>query len=273
MDREVFNRFRDIVHAEAGISLGEEKQSLLANRISKRLTKLGLKSEREYLEIIETDLNGLEMLQLIDAISTNVTYFWRESAHYDFYSNELKRLLLERREIKVWCAASSSGEEPFCLAAVAHMRMKEAGGGSPAKNGSVKILGTDISTKVLAIANTGLYDPKQLRDTPADLTKKYFPIRRIENEERVVVAQELRDMVTFKKLNLSRMPFPLKGNLDFIFCRNVMIYFDKALREKIVDEFTRLLRPEGFLVISHSENLMGLQHSLKSTQPGVYQRC
>lgn len=267
MDQDVFNRFRSIIHSEAGISLGPEKQSLLANRISKRLIKLGIASERDYLQVVESDLSGDELLQLIDAISTNVTYFWRESDHFDFFREKLVELVPQQREIKVWCAASSSGEEPFCLAAVAHSVLSQA-----RSSHSVKILATDISTKVLNLATRALYDPKQLRDTPPELCKTYFPIRKIDGEDKVTVREELREIVVFKKLNLSKFPYPLKGGIDFIFCRNVMIYFDKNLREQIVKEFTRLLKPGGFLVISHSENLMGLTHELHTVQPGVFQR-
>ena len=265
MDRQVFERFREIILAESGISLSGEKMSLLANRISKRLTKLGLDSEGEYLQIIETDAEGAELLQLIDAISTNVTYFWRESAHFEFFESALKTLAPQGREIKVWCAAASSGEEPFCLAAVAHRALEQS-------SSKVRILGTDISTKVLNFAVKAEYDPKQLRDTPRELRSRYFPICNIDGEDRVTIAAELKQLVTFRKLNLSRFPFPLKGNLDFIFCRNVMIYFDKQLRQKIVKEFERLLKPGGYLIISHSENLMGLDVQVKSVQPGVYQR-
>jgi chemotaxis protein methyltransferase CheR len=268
MDRQVFERFREIVQREAGISLGAEKHTLLANRISKRLMKLGVSSEREYLEIIESDLEGPELLQLIDAISTNVTYFWREQAHFEFLAQDLNQRRMEGREIKIWCAASSSGEEPFCLAAVAHRWLQQ-----PGTRAKVRILATDISTKVLGVANLALYDPKQLRDTPAEFARRYFPVKNVDGESRVVVDEALREMVAFRKLNLSKFPFPLKGDLDYIFCRNVMIYFDKELRQQIISEFTRLLRPQGVLVISHSENLMGISQTLKSVQPGVYRKC
>ncbi|RMG43643.1 MAG: protein-glutamate O-methyltransferase CheR [Candidatus Dadabacteria bacterium] len=266
MDQKVFCALRDIIYRESGITLNDRKRLLLANRIKKRLRALDLNNEREYLEIIELDVEGRELAHLIDAISTNHTFFFREKAHFDF----LEKVLEEYRsaskgEVKIWCAAASSGEEPYTIAMVA----EEVLGGSSC---NVRILATDICLDVLKQALRGCYRESQLREMPPELRAKYFIPLESSSERLVQVRDSLKKKVLYKKLNLAKFPYPLKGPLDIIFCRNVMIYFDDELRSRIVTEFKRLLRPGGYLIVGHSEALSAANHGMETVQSAVYRK-
>ena len=256
-------KLRGIVERESGISIGEDKLELLRNRIRKRLRALGVSSEREYLDILETDLDGRELVHLLDVVSTNHTFFYREPEHFRIFRELMVRLRTERTtEIRIWCAASSSGEEPYTLAMICDEVLAGSAVGA-------KILATDISTSVLAKAVRGVYREDQLAKLPQALRTPYFhPLH--DEDENWEVVPSIKKMVIFKKLNLSKFPFPLTGPLDIIFCRNVMIYFDLELRGRIIRECERLLAPGGHLFLSHSENLLGVQHHLKGLEVGVY---
>ena len=267
MEHNTFQRFRDIIYQESGISLGDEKASLVMNRISKRLCALGIPTEKQYLEVIESNLDGEELMELIDCISTNVTYFYREQQHFVFFDSLLKEWKLQhKKSARIWCAASSSGEEPYSIA----MCVAEVFG---LGRMDCKILATDICTRVLKKAVRGRFDPKQLRDLPQAWCTKYFSsVDDVNDVDALQIDPQLQKLVTFRKLNLSRVPYPLKGPLDVIFCRNVMIYFDLSLRKQLIKEFSRLLAPNGYLIVGHSENLLGIEHNLKSVQSGVYRK-
>ncbi len=266
MDSDVFNHFRSLIHREAGIFLNDEKKTLLANRIGKRIRELGLSSEGDYLRILEVDATGEELVRLIDAVSTNVTHFYRESDHFETFAKILQQYGNQgRNEIKVWCSASSSGEEPYTLAMVVREHYLRPGR-------SCKILATDISTKVLRIALAANYEEEQLAKLPPHYRKAHF-IKTDESTERPwQVHPETRELVFFRKLNLSKFPFPLKGPINVIFCRNVMIYFDLPLRRRIIAEFGRLLEPGGYLFLSHSENLLGIDHSFETIGGSVFRK-
>ncbi len=265
MDKETFQHFRTLIEGQCGIHLADEKHQLLANRIQKRMRSLSLSDHRQYLEIVESDLNGQELMRLLDVVSTNTTYFYREEKHFEIFGKMLEDMrATTRQEIKVWCAASSSGEEPYTLAMTVAEHYK---GKAP-----VKILATDISTKVLAHAVAGRYEEVQLDKLPDRYIEKYFVQQEEGGRNYYHVIPELAQAVSFKRLNLAEHPLPLRGDLDFIFCRNVMIYFQIELRQKLISEFTRLLKPGGFLFLSHSENLLGITHTLKNYATAVYQK-
>lgn len=264
MEPAIFNKFRKIIFKESGISLGNEKVSLLANRISKRLRALKLSDETQYLKIIETDASGDELAELIDCVTTNVTYFWRESAHFDYVIAKCQEWSKTgKREVKIWSAASSSGEEPysiaFCLSE--HLDLKKC---------DAKILATDLCSKVLRHAIEGRYQEKQLKDVPDLYLKKYCSHENHKGLKMVSVDKRCKDLVVFRKFNLSTFPYPLKGPFDIIFCRNVMIYFEVELRARLVNEMSKLLSPGGALIIGHSENLLGIEHPLESVKSGIY---
>ncbi|MHB8079293.1 MAG: CheR family methyltransferase [Candidatus Krumholzibacteriia bacterium] len=267
MNQQLFRQFADIAYARAGIRLNDGKESLVSARIAKRIRALGLGSDREYLEFLQADESGEELVQFLDVISTNFTFFLREPDHFDLLAAHLRACVDEgRRELTIWSAASSTGEEPYSLAITA----LEALEGSGAR---VRILATDISTRVLATAGRGVYDAARLEKLSRAQRAKYFErLQTPDGEESYVVRPEVRKLLVFQRLNLARPPFPMKGPFDAIFCRNVMIYFDAPVRQGLVREFERLLGPGDPLMIGHSESLTGLQTRLLTIQPSVYRR-
>jgi chemotaxis protein methyltransferase CheR len=266
VDNSTFNQFRAIIEKESGIHLSDEKRTLLSNRVQKRLRALKLGSPEEYLKIIELDVSGEELVELIDVVSTNVTYFYREHDHFtqlgkifDRYSDGGKS------KIRVWCAASSSGEEAYTISMIAHEHL-ELG------QVDFKILATDICTRVLRKAVRGRYIDKQVEKLPAELKGRYLIPIDEDGEREWQVTPELARPITFKKLNLAEFPYPLKGPIDLIFCRNVMIYFDAPVRSRATAEFFRLLAPGGKLFLSLSENLLGFSHGFQSRGPAIYEK-
>lgn len=263
METKTFEAFRKIIYEESGIVLTPEKRSLLSARVQKRLKKLGIRDESEYLSIIELDVSGEELAELIDTISTNVTYFYRESEHFTQLRQILKKFVAEGQDdIKIWCAAASSGEEPYTIAI-------EASESLDPRKSKFSILATDICSKVLQKAVLGAYPESIVEKIPEDLKGKYFEWK---EPDLWVVKPQLRQKILFKKLNLISQPFPLKGPLHIIFCRNVMIYFDVQTRQKIVAEFYRLLRPGGYLILSHSENLIGISANFEKLGSSIFRK-
>jgi chemotaxis protein methyltransferase CheR len=263
MNDQVLEQLRKLIHRESGIFLPKEKDRLVQNRVMKRLRALGLANEKEYLRIIELNRDGSELVELLDAVSTNVTYFNREPDHFD----ALKRILSEyraqgRRSVRIWCAASSSGEEPYTLAITANEALD-------LRHTECRILATDISMTMLSRAARGEYDLEQTSMLPPKIVERYF---RHCGEGRVEVAAELRRLLSFKRLNLAKHPLPLRGPIDVIFCRNVMIYFDAALKKQLAGEFYRLLQPGGHLFLSHSENLLGTDQPFQRAGAGVFKK-
>lgn len=265
MDPKTFAEFRELIYSESGIALGKDKAPLLLNRISRRLRKLQLDSPEAYLTIVRSGSGGEELNFLLEAISTNTTHFFREKHHFTIFQERLRKLVAGgAQQIRVWCAASSSGEEPYTLAMVAN----ETLGGAKV---DFRILATDLNVEVLRQAVEGVYEPQQLREAPQSYIDKYFTRKKGERgSHEFHVAPKLKELIVYKKLNLTHQPFPMKGPFDIIFCRNVMIYFDRPVRQTIITEFERLLSPGGLLVLSHSENLLGIEHSLESNGQSTY---
>ena len=254
---------RDIVERESGIQIGDQKIELLKNRIRKRLKVLRIQDETQYLQIIQSDLGADELIHLLDVVSTNHTFFWRENAHFPIYQSLMGQIAGNgQKEIKTWCAASSSGEEPYTLAIINEQLDKQYSCES-------KILATDISTDILYRAHQGYYPTSSVKALP-ETYQSFFD--GVPGSDFRTPRAEIKKHVVFKQLNLAKFPFPLKGPIDIIFCRNVMIYFTADLKQQIIDEFYRLLRPGGYLFISHSENLLGIKHTMQSKAVGVYQK-
>ncbi|NLF26040.1 MAG: chemotaxis protein CheR [Deltaproteobacteria bacterium] len=265
MQRKDFDRLRYIIYEACGISLSKDKIPLVVNRISKRQRALGIKSQQEYLRIIEEEKDPEEFVKFIDAISTNTTYFYREKQHFELLTELFKKDSSKGREIKLWCAAASSGEEPYTLAMTACESLN-------LRRTPFRMLATDICTKVLDRAVMGRYTEKQVENIPKLLRQKYFDREATGKEKYFQATAQLRELILFKRLNLSKFPYPVRGPFDYIFCRNVMIYFDAPLREKVINAFYSLLRRGGYLFIGHSENLLGLQHSFKGVQASVFRK-
>lgn len=264
MDDKIFNAFRDLVYKKSGITISEGKIALVAARVAKRMRELQINDEEAYLDLVQSEKNEDEIVHLLDVISTNVTSFFREENHFEV----LTKLLTEWKEagakkFRIWCAAASSGEEPYTLA----MTLSEV-----IANTSIdaKILATDISTRVLAKCQNGVYNKDKVESIPAELLKRYFtPVKQVSGT--VFSANDsLRSLINFTRLNLSETPFPMHGPFDAIFCRNVMIYFDNTVRKKLLEEAYRLLKPGGYLFVGHAESLTGILSGFKAVKPSVY---
>jgi chemotaxis protein methyltransferase CheR len=261
---DFFDEFRSLVYAKSGITLGKGKEALVSARIGKRMRNLGMSDFHAYLDWVKGRGGEDEMVQMLDAISTNVTSFFREPAHFEFVRALMGKWLGQgQTRFRFWSAASSSGEEPYTLAMV----LKECGL-PPACD--LRILATDISTRVLQAAAQGRYGASKAQSIPPDLLSRYFRSVPGEDGPEYAVRDELKSMITFTRLNLAFPPFPMRGPMDVIFCRNVMIYFDNAVRERLIAEFHRLLKPGGYLLVGHAESLTGLANGFRSVRPSIY---
>ena len=260
MDKRTFDRFREIVLDLSGISLGEQKEALVSARVGKRMRVLNITTHEAYIDYIAEDSSGQELVHLIDAISTNVTSFFRENDHFTFLTDIIKKWHAEgQRRFRVWSAASSTGEEPYSLA----ITLLEA---LDPRSVDMRILATDISTRVLEMCRIGRYGKERMKTVPAAVRDRYFD-RISDNGQTLYSAKKaLRDITLFRRLNLSTPPFPMKGPLDVVFCRNVMIYFDTDVRTKLLTDVHRLLRPGGYLMVGHAESLTGIPCQLKYGQ-------
>jgi chemotaxis protein methyltransferase CheR len=246
-DKE-FKQYCAIVYNECGIHLTGEKRQLLNARIGKRLRKLGVEAD-EYMRIIEQ--NPEERCRFVDAVSTNHTFFFREAKSFRYIDETCKN---------IWCAASSSGEEPYSLAGYCHSRNIQA-----------SILATDISNTCLDKARRGIYPISAKNSIPDDILKKCFQKGRDQWAGQMRVRPLVKNMVRYERFNLLDSNLP--GQLfDIIFCRNVMIYFDGQTKEKVVRNLISVLKPRGYFIIGGAESLNGLDHPLKYVEPSVYMK-
>jgi chemotaxis protein methyltransferase CheR len=265
MEKAVFDKFRSLIFDTCGIFLTEQKEALVSARISKRMRALTLSDYSQYFHHVLADESGAELSELVNAISTNVTHFFREARHFEFLGEFVReRSLAGQRELRIWCAACSSGEEPYTIAMSALEAM--------AKPMRLQIVASDISTKVLQMAKFGVYREQDVRNVPTPLLKRYFQKGVGRAEALYRIKQELRELVSFRQINLSTPPYPVEKELDAIFCRNVMIYFNHDLRRSLVHHFEQMIRPSGYLFVGMAESLTGIHKNLSTVEPSVYRK-
>lgn len=276
-----YELFRRLVYAKSGINLGDHKTQLVRARLGKRVRERGLRSFREYYRCVEQDESGEELCALLDAISTNTTHLFREAHHFQFLRTLLDGWLCDqnwlagRSALRIWSAGCSSGEEAYSIAMVAHdvlRRHRQCARPTAAARLELKILATDLSTRMLDRARLGRYEAHRVGTVPAPLRQRYLRTIRVDGQAFAEVVPELRRMITFAHFNLMQRTFPFRHGFDVIFCRNVMIYFDRPTQEALVNRFTRHLLPGGYLLIGHSESLTGISHSLKYVEPTIYRK-
>lgn len=270
MKLATFERFRKLVYQQSGIDLSAGKEALVRGRLGKRMRSLGLENEQEYLDYVLEDASGDEMVRLLDAISTNFTHFFREQDHFALL-DELLRKWAEndgQQRFRIWSAACSSGEEAYSIAMTALDSLGSAG----AAPCDLRILATDISTRVLERARRANYDEQAVKAAPPPFRQRYFVRIPKASDGNYQVSDRVRELVTFRRINLSTPPFPMQGPFDVVFCRNVMIYFDNAVRKRLLNDIERLLRPGGYLLVGHTESLAALDISLKPIKPSVYRK-
>lgn len=260
MKTKTFEKFKALIYQKSGITLGPHKVALVSSRIAKRMRTLNMDDHEEYFKHVVNDQTSEELVHLLDTISTNVTSFFREDAHFEVLADLVRQWDVRNKPaFRIWCAASSTGEEPYTIAVSV---LEALGGHHP----DFRILATDISTRVLDTARAGEYPASKLDPVPRAIREKYFE----RNGGGYRIKADVRRIISFHRLNLSETPFPMKGPMDAVFCRNVMIYFDTAVRTRLLQEVHRLLKPGGYLMIGHSENLTGLNVRFNVVKPAVY---
>lgn len=266
-----FQRIRRIINDIAGISLADGKRELVYSRLSRRLRHLGLRRFDEYCRLLETGGDHNEEIgEFVNALTTNLTSFFRESHHFDFLGAELLPALIRERgagnrRIRIWSAGCSTGEEPYSIAMVLRETL-------PAVGWDAKILATDLDSNVLATAERGVYDESRIKDLSDARVRRWFQRGRGAQSGQVRVASELRELITFRRLNLMH-DWPMRGPFDVVFCRNVVIYFDKPTQRVLFERFADLLVDHGHLFVGHSESLFKVTERFVPLGKTIYQRC
>ncbi len=259
-----FEKLSQVVHNSCGIKLRTGKEALVRSRLIKRLRALGMSSFKEYFTYLEQDKTGQELRCMIDAITTNKTSFFREIDHFTYLQQHVIPALKGRR-VRLWSAGSSSGEEAYSLAILLREELRDI------DRMDVKILATDISLRMLEKARVAIYDEESLRAIPPLLVKKYFDRFRNGSTYQFRVKDAVRLMVRQGWLNLIDQ-WPLKGPFNAIFCRNVMIYFDRPTQQALINRFWDLLEPGGHLFVGHSESLSATAHTFSYVRPAIYRK-
>ena len=261
-----FSRIARLVYERSGITLHGGKRALVIARLQKRLRSSGVASFRAYMDRVEADRSGVELTTLLDAIATNHTGFFREPQHFDYLRTVVVPALARRRSpIRVWSAACSSGEEPVTIAITLLDAL-----GSPG-SARVRLLASDLSSKALRAAAAGVYRMERVEGIPLQVLRRHFERGLGGEAGRARVAAHVRRLIEYRRINFLELA-DLGERFDVIFCRNVMIYFDREVQQRVVSLLERHLAPDGYLFISHAESLNGVAHRMRWVAPAVYQR-
>jgi chemotaxis protein methyltransferase CheR len=272
LDNNDFERVRDVVYKHCGISLNQEKIALVRARIAKQMRSGPYATTTDYLDAVLKNRASAQFAGFIDAISTNLTSFFREKQHFDYLLQTFLPALLQRKRdtgdgrIVVWSAACSSGEEPYTMAITLLDALEQT---RPRMTCDIRLLATDISTAMLATARAGIYSAERISTVPVEYRARYFT--QTPGATTYEVSGSLRNAVRFRHLNLMDA-WPFTGPFDFIFCRNVMIYFDKQTQQKLVNRFWNCLAPDGLLFTGHSESLTGIVHRFTHVRASIYRK-
>lgn len=256
-----FERVRGLIYKRAGIALASSKQEMVYSRLARRLRATGIRSFQEYLDRLESWAEDPEWEAFTNALTTNLTSFFREAHHFPILADHLRG---RKETVTIWCSASSTGEEPYSIA----MTLCET---FDSLTPPAHVIATDIDTNVLATASNGVYSIDRLDKMPPEQARRFFLKGKGKQEGLVRVRPELRQMVTFKQLNLLSEEWPVSGPFDAIFCRNVMIYFDKPTQSRILARFAPLMKPDGLLFAGHSENFLYVSDAFKLRGKTVYE--
>lgn len=263
-----FERFSRLVYQQAGINLHQGKKELLRARLAKRIRDLGYRSFAQYYRHVMEDESGQEIVQMLDCIATNLTRFFREEAHFKFLEEvvypEFRKALDTTGEppvLRVWSSACSTGEEPYSIAMHAKSHLDQ----------EVCVLATDISTRALDLARKGIYPLERLTDVPPNMVKLHFLRGHGPREGWVRLKPQIRACVRFARHNLLDPP-PVEEQMHVVFCRNVLIYFDRATQRRVIENVARSLVKGGYLLVGHAESLNGCVPSLKYVKPAVYRK-
>jgi chemotaxis protein methyltransferase CheR len=260
-----FEQFRKLAYDKFGLDLRDGKEQLVSARLGKKIRELRIGSYREYYEHVIEDKTGEALIAMIDALTTNHTSFFREAAHFEFLRKTILPTIRKRDRISIWTAACSTGEEPY---SIAFCLLSELGQEALRR---VQILATDISTRVLATAKAGAYPAERFHDFSQQQLREYLLRGEGQWKNWYLVKKAIRSLVRFERLNLME-PFSQIATFPVIFCRNVMIYFDRPTQQDLVKRLSHHLEPGGHLLIGHAESLNGIDHSLEYVRPAVYRK-
>lgn len=271
ISKQAYTYLAELIYRYSRIHLGEHKQQLITSRLRKRRVELRLKNFDAYCELLSRRKNDDEVALIVDAISTNHTHFFRERAHFDFLVQhalpELERRITNTKEsIRCWSAASSSGEEVYTIA-ICFAEFERLN--KPLRWG---IHGSDISYRMLEKAQAAVYEESRLELPSPELLKRYFQKGSGKFEGFCRVKDILRNKITMKRVNLFDASYPIPADQHLIFCRNVLIYFDKPSQAELIRKLSLQLAPGGYLFIGHSESLMGITHKLRPLGHGIFMR-
>lgn len=256
-----FQRISKLIYQYAGISLSPVKQDMVYSRLARRLRATGKNSFADYLDALEKD-RGDEWERFVNSLTTNLTSFFREPHHFPIFADHLQKIGT-RRPIRVWCSAASTGEEPYSIA----MTVAETFGSNASH---VSIFASDLDTNVLATAEKGVYPIERVEKLSPDRLRRFFLRGTGSQDGYVAVRPEIRRMVQFQRVNLLDASYPVKGPVDVIFCRNVMIYFDKPTQYKILSRFAPMMQADGLMFAGHSESFLHAADLFKSLGKTVY---
>ncbi len=259
-----FERIRELVREHTGIALSDAKRQLVHGRLSRRLRALKLTSFTDYIALLENGDAG-ELEEFTNAVTTNLTSFFREPHHFDYLAREMLPSVVATasRRLRIWCCAASTGEEPYSIAMV----LREAH--AQLRGWDVKVLATDLDSNVLGHAKWGVYTRDRFESMDGKRIARFF--EEVSGADRLSAADELRDLITFKQLNLMN-DWPMKGPFDAIFCRNVIIYFDKATQRQLFARMAELQRPGDYLFLGHSESMYRVSDRYELIGRTIYRR-
>jgi chemotaxis protein methyltransferase CheR len=264
-----FRNFQELIHTEAGIWLSPSKTALLTGRLAKRLRLHGLKSFQDYYRLVLESPE--EYIQMLDAISTNETRFFREPKHFELLESHILPRWIRAsasgdrgRDIRVLSAGCSTGQEPYSVAMTLLRHFP------PGSGWNIEIIAADLSTRVLEVAQRGVWSADKASEIPFDYLKAFMLKGYGDQEGKIKAGREIRSLIRFQHANLHQSPYPFAGNFDLIFCRNVLIYFDLRSREMVLHRLARLLSPDGYFFVGHAESLHSMAGILSPVIPTVY---
>ncbi len=265
-----FNRLSQFIYTNYGIKMPPVKKIMLQSRLQKRLRVLQISNFKKYIEYVFSPDGQEEVIQMIDVVSTNKTDFFREPVHFEFLMNEALPAIVKpeqvRQQVKIWSAGCSSGEEPYTIAMVTNEYRQSH------PNFDFSILATDISTEVLQRGAQGIYKEERLEGIPINLIKSYFLRSKDRTKKLVRIVPELRQRLTFKRLNFMDTHYSVQDLFDVIFCRNALIYFDHETQERVINKLCLHLKPDGFFFLGHSESITNMKVPLKHIKPTIFKK-
>lgn len=266
-----FKTISSYIEKNVGIKLPPVKRLMIQSRLFGRLKTLKMQNFKEYLEYVFSSSDGIELTHMIDTLTTNLTHFFREADHFNYMTNNTLPELAARgkNNVEIWSAGCSTGEEPYTISIVMQEFMRK----NPGKFGNYSILATDVSTKVLTKAANGVYAIQSLENMTLEMKRRYFLKGKNQSETPIVkVKKELSDNVTFHQLNFMDENFNFRKEMDIIFCRNVLIYFDKPTQKAVIEKFLKYLPVGGYLFLGHSETIFGMDLPLETVFPMVFRK-